>query len=207
MKPEVSARILLIEGNVSNVRWVVDALRSAGNGCFGLTHAADLSVAESILATGHFDIVVVDVTCFGGKTRSLKQWRNQHLPDTPLILLANPVQEAQARGLCAADAADYLLRGETNPQLLVRTLEFTLERRQLHGELAAARLDQERLATHDPLTGLPNRALFRDRLTDSLLQAQRNAEKLAVLFIDLDRFKSVNDTYGHDAGSPVKADE
>ena len=200
MKPEVSARVLLIEGNASNVRWVVDALRSAGNGCFELAHAVDLSAAESIIGAGHFDTVVVDVTCFGDKTGNLKQWQNQHLPDTPLILLANPAQEAQARGLCAAGAADYLLRGETNSQLLVRTLEFTIERRQLRGELAAARLDQERLATHDPLTGLPNRALFRDRLTASLLQAERNTEKLAVLFIDLDRFKSVNDTYGHDAG-------
>lgn len=200
MKPEVSARVLLIEGDASNVRWVVDALRRAGNGCFGLAHAADLSAAESIFATDHFDVVVVDMMCLGDKARNLQQWQNQHLPDTPLILLADPAQEAQARGLCAAGATDYLLRGETNSQLLVRTLEFTLERRQLRGELAAARLDQERLATHDPLTGLPNRALFRDRLTASLLQAERNTEKLAVLFIDLDRFKSVNDTYGHDAG-------
>ncbi len=200
MKPEVSARVLLIEGNARNVRWVVDALRSAGKGCFGLAHAADLSAAESIIGAGHFDTVVVDVACFGDKTGNLKQWQNQHLPDTPLILLANPAQEAQARDLCAVGATDYLLRGETNPQLLVRTLEFTLERRQLRGELAAARLDQERLATHDPLTGLPNRAQFRDRLTASLLQAERNTEKLAVLFIDLDHFKSVNDTYGHDAG-------
>ncbi len=197
MKPEVSARILLID---SNVHWVVDALRSAGKGCFGLVHAADLAAAESMLEAGHFDIVVADMMGFGDKDQNLQRWQDRHLPDTPLILLADPVQEARAKALCAAGAADYLLRGETNPQLLVRTLGFTLERCQLHGELAAARLDQEHLATHDPLTGLPNRALFRDRLSASLLPAERNTEKLAVLFIDLDRFKSVNDTYGHDAG-------
>ncbi len=197
MKPEVSARILLID---SNVRWVVDALRSAGKGRFGLTHAADLAAAESMLETGRFDVVMADMMGFGDKGRHLQQWQERHLPDTPLVLLADSAQEAQAKVLGATGAADYLLRGETNPQLLVRTLEFTLERRRLYGELAAARLDQEHLATHDPLTGLPNRALFRDRLSASLLQAERNTEKLAVLFIDLDRFKSVNDTYGHDAG-------
>ena len=200
MKPEASARILLVEGNAHHVHWFVDALRSAGNGGFGLTHVADLAAAEPLLSADHFDVVVIDVTYFAGKRRSLRQWQQQHLPDSPLILLASPAQEAQAKALRVAGASDYLLRAETNPQLLVRTLAFALERRQLHGQLAAARLDQERLATHDPLTGLPNRALFRDRLSASLQQAERNREKLAVLFIDLDRFKSVNDTYGHDAG-------
>ncbi len=200
MKPEASVRILLIEGNAGHVRWVVDALRSAGNGGFGLVHAADLPAAESLLGTESFDIVVADVAFFAAEERQLTHWQAQYLPDTPLVLLASPAQKTLAKELCAMGAADFLLRDETNPRLLVRTLEFTLERRHLHGQLAAARLDQEHLATHDPLTGLPNRALFRDRLSASLKQAERNGEKLAVLFIDLDRFKSVNDTYGHDAG-------
>ncbi len=200
MKPEASARILLIEGDASHVRWAVDALRSAGNGGFGLFHALDLPAAESLLGTDRFDVVVADVASFAGEGLRLAQWLARHLPDTPLILLASPAQAALARALCAEGATDYLLRAETNPQLLVRTLKFCLERRRLHGQLAAARRDQEHLATHDPLTGLPNRALFRDRLSASLAQAARNGEKLAVLFIDLDRFKSVNDTYGHDAG-------
>ncbi len=203
MKPEASARILLIESNASHLRWAVDALRRAGNGGFGLVHAADLPAAESLLDAEHFDVVLVDVTYFAGEAPCLAKWQEQHLSDTPLILLADPAQEALAKGLYATGAADYLLRAETNPQWLVRTLEFTLERRQLHGQLAEARLDRERLATHDTLTGLPNRTLFRDRLNASLKQAAREREKLAVLFIDLDRFKSVNDTYGHDAGDQL----
>jgi diguanylate cyclase (GGDEF)-like protein/PAS domain S-box-containing protein len=55
-------------------------------------------------------------------------------------------------------------------------------------------------AYHDILTDLPNRALFRDRLGLALLQAKRNENQLAVMFIDLDRFKVVNDTFGHGAG-------
>ncbi|MCE5315092.1 MAG: EAL domain-containing protein [Armatimonadota bacterium] len=56
------------------------------------------------------------------------------------------------------------------------------------------------LAHHDPLTGLPNRLLFSDRLTQALAQARREKTMLAVMFVDLDRFKVINDTLGHSMG-------
>ncbi len=59
------------------------------------------------------------------------------------------------------------------------------------------------LAFYDSLTGLPNRALFLDRLTQAIKQAQRNHESFALLFMDLDGFKRVNDTQGHIAGDRV----
>lgn len=59
------------------------------------------------------------------------------------------------------------------------------------------------MATHDPLTGLPNRILFDDRLNMGLAQAQRNGSRLAVMMLDLDWFKRVNDTYGHGVGDQL----
>ena len=56
---------------------------------------------------------------------------------------------------------------------------------------------------HDPLTGLPNRALFNDRLKHGLAHAKRNGHSLVVMFVDLDEFKSINDTHGHDVGDVV----
>lgn len=56
------------------------------------------------------------------------------------------------------------------------------------------------VATHDPLTGLPNRTMFGDHLSQALAQARRYNRRLALLFVDLDGFKVVNDTFGHDAG-------
>jgi len=59
------------------------------------------------------------------------------------------------------------------------------------------------IATHDALTGLPNRSLFNDRLTLALTQAHRNKKKLAVMLLDLDYFKDVNDTMGHSMGDQL----
>ena len=69
-------------------------------------------------------------------------------------------------------------------------------RRKLENEL-------RRQALHDPLTGLPNRALFADRLKQALKQTARRRERVTVFFMDLDDFKSVNDSLGHEAGDQL----
>ncbi len=75
---------------------------------------------------------------------------------------------------------------------------IAIKRNVTEKKLYEERLDH--LAHHDPLTGLPNRLLFSDRLSQSLAQAQRHNRTLAVMFLDLDRFKLINDTMGHNAG-------
>ena len=70
-----------------------------------------------------------------------------------------------------------------------------------HIKQTEARL--EKLAYHDALTGLPNRLLFDERLAHAIQQAARHGERLAVLYFDLDRFKQLNDTLGHQAGDAL----
>jgi diguanylate cyclase (GGDEF)-like protein len=75
--------------------------------------------------------------------------------------------------------------------------------RGLFGRLADQNAELERLAMHDALTGLPNRTLFRELARAAIASAQRDGQRLALLFIDLDRFKAINDTLGHGAGDAV----
>lgn len=84
--------------------------------------------------------------------------------------------------------------------------EEVTERHVLEAQLVTAikQGDEARhTSLHDPLTGLPNRALFNDRLEHGLAAANRNGLDFAVMFLDLDDFKMINDTYGHDVGDLV----
>jgi len=82
------------------------------------------------------------------------------------------------------------------PVLMVGTLQDITDRRQAEERI-------RKLAYYDALTGLPNRQLFNEQLQFSLNMAQRHDSKVAVLFLDLDRFKRINDTYGHSVGDQV----
>ncbi len=87
---------------------------------------------------------------------------------------------------------------------LLRMCEcFEAERRRADEELARREDELAFLATHDPLTGLPNRTLILDRVEQMLARAQRSHTPVAALFIDVDNFKSINDTLGHGVGDEL----
>jgi diguanylate cyclase (GGDEF)-like protein len=91
-------------------------------------------------------------------------------------------------------------------QVAARTDELKRTNTQLEGEIVERRQAQSKLnylAYHDPLTGLSNRRSFIERLEESLREAARRDERLAVLFIDLDQFKQVNDSLGHGVGDEL----
>ncbi|WP_409421593.1 EAL domain-containing protein [Pseudaeromonas sp. ZJS20] len=101
--------------------------------------------------------------------------------------------------------------GELRPQLLSITLIRDEQQQVIQSvcvytdisQLKASEAKLEFLAHHDPLTGLPNRILMQDRLELALRRARREQERFALLMLDLDRFKNVNDSYGHPMGDAL----
>jgi two-component system CheB/CheR fusion protein len=80
---------------------------------------------------------------------------------------------------------------------------FETERRKTDEELARRQQELRFMATHDGLTGLPNRTLILDRGEQTLVRARRHQTPVAALFVDIDNFKTINDTLGHDAGDEL----
>ena len=96
--------------------------------------------------------------------------------------------------------------GQELSEVNVQLRDEIAERKNLESELAESLLAEEEArlrSLHDEVTGLPNRALLRDRLEHALAQAKRSSLSLSLLFIDLDDFKRVNDSHGHEVGDKV----
>jgi diguanylate cyclase (GGDEF)-like protein/PAS domain S-box-containing protein len=117
------------------------------------------------------------------------------------VCWAIPVRgsEQTTLGVLAVFCRENREPAETDAQML-----------QMAGKLATISIEHHQttrqlahLVRHDPLTGLPNRILFADRLEQSLAAARRSGKNVALLVLDLDRFKSINDTFGHQAGDAL----
>lgn len=130
-------------------------------------------------------------------------FRNIALGALTLLFLCQLFVVRRAQGILHQQGAAL---EESNRELDRRVQERTaeLQAEVLERRNAETRLDH--LAHHDPLTGLPNRLMFSEQLKKSIALAARQSRQLAVLFVDLDRFKEVNDTHGHSIGDLLLVD-
>jgi diguanylate cyclase (GGDEF)-like protein/PAS domain S-box-containing protein len=157
-------------------------------GCMGSLAAAALSCAPALVADTAWD----------------PGWRNQQALCRQFQIRswwAVPIVSAHGGvlGTLALMGAAPRAATEDDHQLLeslCRLAAVAIDHRELTDKLSHQ-------AQHDALTGLPNRLLFQDRLGQAIAQAQRNRQQVAVIYMDLDRFKHINDTLGHSAGDAL----
>jgi len=189
-------RILLIEDNPADARLVREMLAEAGPRRTKVVEAARLGDGLRRLGDEQFDAVLIDLALPDSRGLDTLATVRAQASDVPLVVMTGLGDEQVAARALREGAQDYLVKGEFGGDLLLRAVGHAIERAR------SGRLDRY-LAEHDPLTGLPNRIRFEDRSNQAVEHARRNGLTFAVLFIDLDHFKQVNDILGHGVGDDL----
>jgi diguanylate cyclase (GGDEF)-like protein len=191
--------VLLVEPDARAAVWVGEMLRSAWGDDLVMAHVERLEGGAHALLGRAVSCVLVDVSGLEGDWIAAVEQIQAAAPGVAIVLLFDEVEEQLALAALRAGAQDCLAKPDLCGALLRRAVKFAIE-----GKRSETQLVHE--ALHDPLTGLPNRALFLDRLGLALDRSRRWAAAITVLFLDVDNFKKVNDTFGHHAGDQLLVD-
>ncbi len=192
------ARILLIEDDPQAVLTISEMLHAIWSERLVLVQALQVDGAAQELIDHGATCVLLTLELGGTRATEQIQALRTASPTAAIVVLCDSVDEELALQSLHAGAQDCLVKQDLYPALLRRTIRYAIERKRSEVELAE-------LALRDPLTGLPNRALFLDRLGVALDRARRTGSTIAVLFVDVDKFKHINDTLGHGVGDTVLA--
>lgn len=193
---EQPRKILLIEDRADDVALVKDLFTDAGWGDLDITHVTTLSQALEALDGGPFDAILLDLGVPDAHGLATVSQMREAARSTPIVILSRTEDEELALQALQVGAQEYLLIGRPGGNELTRSIMYAIERQRLEDQLAY-------LAQYDHLTGLVNRALFRDRLAQAMSRTTRESKMLAVVFVDLDGFKEVNDQHGHTLGDTL----
>ena len=187
-------KVLLVESD----REVLDELRDrlgdvrAGSG-IDIEWAGELSQALSRLTQGGIDAVLLDLDLPDSRGMVTFERTYAFAPDVPIVVLTAEEDEEVAVSTVQGGAQDYLVKNEVGPAVLARAVRHAIERHRLLSALRS-------LSLIDDLTGLYNRRGFADLGEQYLKLARRTTRGVTMVFLDLDRFKTINDSLGHHVG-------
>lgn len=194
-------KLLLIEDDPSDalfVRRCIDRstkLRKSSEPC-SLAHAACLADALGAMEQDKFDAVLLDLNLPDSSGEESVVQLLKVDPELPIVVLSGENSEDVAIRMLNQGVQDYLVKWDDDGKTILRSLRYAAERKRSELRLAY-------LANHDTLTGLYSRRYFLDYLPRAQSRTQRLGTNLALLFLDLDRFKSINDMMGHHFGDQV----
>ena len=193
----LNAKVLIVDDQDANVQLLEAVLSGAGYA--RITSTMDPHTVCALHRDNHYDLILLDLRMPGMDgfqvMESLKEIETDgYLP--VLAVTAHPGHKVRA---LQGGAKDFVSKPFDLAEVLMRVHNM-LEVRLLHEAARNHGKMLESLALNDPLTGLANRRLLSDRISMALIHARRNKSAMAVVYLDLDGFKQINDTLGHGAG-------
>jgi two-component system, cell cycle response regulator len=199
-KAESGGRILLVEDNERAARLI----RAVLGKLHEVDLESDLSAALARAADTPVDLAIVSLNLAAAdglrlcsQVRSLERTRH-----VPIIVIVQPGEDARLMRALDMGVNDYLTRPVDHNELLARVR--TQIKRKDHSDYLRGRLEESvELAMTDALTGLHNRRYMETRLAALAEQAQATGRPLSLVLVDIDNFKAINDTWGHDGGDSI----
>jgi diguanylate cyclase (GGDEF)-like protein len=170
-------------------------LNGPGAASCSVVAVADIADAARYVKDGRYDAVILDLGERPETGIAAVATLQEALSSTPILVCGSENEELAVKAL-ALGAQDYLVKGTSDSKTLTRAIRFAMERKRTEQSIQV-------LANYDSLTQLPNRELLQDRMTQAIAQATRQQTLVGLLLLDLDRFKLVNDTLGHDFGDEL----
>jgi diguanylate cyclase (GGDEF)-like protein len=189
-------KILFIDREQGEYLLIAEVLSHIRHVEYELVWCDQLDAALNKILSQEFDVALLDYYWGDASARDLLNAARVQACQTPIVVMTDEMETEVDREAIRAGAADYLIKGQIDHLLLERSLRYAIERKQTEQHLT-------RLAHYDPLTDVPNRILFRDRLEHAIHLAERDNASFTLMFIDLNGFKQVNDNFGHDAGDAI----
>jgi diguanylate cyclase (GGDEF)-like protein len=189
-------RVLLVEDNPGDERLTRIALSEDTDRHYQITAADTLAGALRLIQSAAFEVILLDMHLPDSIGLANVKQLALATPRTPIVVMTGLDDDSLAIQVSEHGAQAYLVKGKNEPASLSRAIRCAIARKRFEAVLA-------KQAYFDSLTGLANRGLFNDRLTHALARAKRTDMRVALMFIDLDNFKTVNDRFGHKVGDEL----
>lgn len=187
---------VLVVGPPGKVRTTIEKALRAHAQTPTVTLAKNIHEASNHMLTQAFDAVVSELSLEDGQGLEVVRRLCALARGTGVVMVGPGNDEETADGALALGAQDHVAVDELSPRTLWRSIRFARQRKRAEQRLS-------RLAFLDQLTGVANRSTLYDRMGAAAARAQRHGQKFGLVTADLDGFKAVNDTAGHEAGDAV----
>lgn len=186
-------RILVVEDDAADFMLVKQSLLKSDRNQYNVQHISEYVAASEALYQDDCDLILLDYFLGGHSGLDLLQQARTLQFKRPIIVMTGSNAPELDDMLMKEGAADFIPKDEITTTLLDRSIRHAIERKEVEFQIAE-------LVRRDPLTGLGNRYIFEEHMELAIARAARKKQHLAVIFLDLDRFKDINDSLGHHVG-------